>query len=109
MATQVVVQGTVTADGTLELAGPVGLPPGPVEVTVTVTATTPETDWWGLLQKIRAEREAQGIPDRTREEIDDEIRQMRDEWEEHQVAIERLQEEGWKARQEAERHKEKEA
>jgi hypothetical protein len=97
MTNQVVVNGTVTADGTLELAGPVGLPPGPVEVTVTARAApTGEPtgkDWWVVLQELRVQREASGIPGRTREEIDEEIRQMRDEAEEEMQAIERLHEE----------------
>src|SRR5436309_954128 len=101
MATQVVVRGTVTADGTLELAGPVGLPPGPVEVTVTAApapqAESPAKGWWDVLQEIRAEREARGFAFRSKDEIDADIRQMRDEWDEHQVALERLQEEGWNA------------
>ncbi len=94
-ADTVVVQGTLKANGMLELAGPVALPPGPVEVTVrAIAATAPATgDWWEVLQKIRAEQMALGHTPRSVEEIDAEINAARDEWEEHQLAIERMQEE----------------
>jgi hypothetical protein len=95
----VVLRGMLRPDGTLELTGPVGLPPGPVEVRVTpAPAEKPAGDWWQVLQQIRADREARGAVGRTQEEIDTEINALRDEWEEHQLALERLQEEGWKAR-----------
>jgi hypothetical protein len=94
-AESVVLRGLVRADGSLEVPGKVGLTPGPVEVTVrAVTATAPPAgDWWEMLQKIRAEHAARGQASRSAEEIDAEINAMRDEWEEHQLAIERMQEE----------------
>jgi hypothetical protein len=88
MATQVVVQGTVTADGTLHLTGPVGLPPGPVEVIVTAAKSTSGEDMMTLLTRIRAEQKARGHVPRTAEEIDEDIRQMRDEWDEQPPAAE---------------------
>ncbi len=94
MATDtVIVQGTLKADGLLELAGPVALPPGPVEVTVRAVAAPQSEDLLTLLARIRTEQQARGHVPRTREEIDAEVRTMRDEWEEHQQAIERVQEE----------------
>jgi hypothetical protein len=100
----VVLRSTLRPDGTLELAEPVGLPPGPVEVTVkpapaAAPARAPAGDWWQVLQQIRADREARGFVWRTGEEIDADLNAMRDEWEEHQHALERLQEECQKARQ----------
>lgn len=101
MTSQVVVRGTVTSDGKLELGEPIGLPPGPVEVTVTalVVRASPTGTWWDVLQQIWDAQEARGFVGRTREEIDEDVRQMRDEWEEHQLSIERLQHESRKARE----------
>ena len=90
-----VIHGLVRADGTLEVPGKVGVTPGPVEITVrAVPATAPTTgDWWAVLQQIQARQAARGRTGQTAEEIDAEINAMRDEWEEHQLAIEKLQEE----------------
>jgi hypothetical protein len=88
-----VLQGILRADGVLELPGPVELPPGPVEVTLRVLAQPEGEDLATFLARIRAEQQARGYKSPTREEIDADIRQMRDEWEEHQLGIEKLQEE----------------
>jgi hypothetical protein len=90
----IVLQGTVKSDGSLEGHGKVGLPAGPVEVTVKALGAAGGEDLLSLLARIRAEQQASGHVPRSREGIDADVRQMRDEWEEHQVAIERLQEEG---------------
>ncbi len=89
--TSVTVPGILKPDGSLELRKPIGLPPGPVEVTV--QAVPAREDTWTVLQRIWAEQKAEGRQPRTAEEIDAEINQLRDELEEHALAIERLQEE----------------
>ena len=86
-----VVRGLVRDDGTLEVSGKLGVTPGPVEVTIRAVPATKGEDLLALLARIRAEQEASGHVPRTAEEIDAEVRQMRDEWEERQVAIEQLQ------------------
>lgn len=82
--TQVVVEGTLNPDGSLEVAEKLGLPPGRVRVTVEVldepASASAGEDWFEYLQRARAEREAAGVRFRTREEIDAEIDAMRDEW-----------------------------
>ncbi len=80
MAAAVVVRGTVKADGSLELAGPITLPPGPVDVTVVPAAPVPPArgkNWWDVLQEIRAEREARGYPFLTDAEVTDHINELR--------------------------------
>lgn len=77
-----IVRGTLLPDGTLELAERPSLPAGPVEVTIRPFSTPARTsvsgeNWWECLQRLRAEREASGVPFRTREEIDIEIEEMR--------------------------------
>ena len=102
-AETVVLHGLVQADGTLEVAGKVALTPGPVEITVrTVPSAAPGVgDWWDVLQKVRAEQAARGKTPRSAAEIDAEITAARDEWEDYQLALERLQEQCWKARQQS--------
>lgn len=92
-ADTVVVQGTLNSDGRLDLSGRITLPPGPVEVTVRAVARAEREDLNALLARIRTEQRASGHRPRTAEEIDADIRQMRDEWEAHQLGIEKLQEE----------------
>jgi hypothetical protein len=97
-----VLRGVVGPDGTLEVPGKVQLTPGPVEVTVrAVAAASKGEDVLAVLARIRAEQEASGEVPRSVEEIDAAIQQMRDEWEEHDLAIERLQDDCAHSRQAA--------
>jgi hypothetical protein len=89
-ATPIIVRGVVKDDGTLELAEKVNLPPGPVQVTV---QPAPVDEFLARMEKIRADLAASGYVPRTREQIDAEINEMRDEWEEQQLEREALQEE----------------
>ena len=76
----VVLRGTLRPDGTLELTGPVGLPPGPVEVhVIPAPAQQPAGDWWQVLQQIRADREARGYRFLTDAEIAAHIEELRSE------------------------------
>ena len=90
---EVIVQGTVKSDGTLELNQPVNLPPGDVRVIVQTT-TAPSVageNVLTVLQRIWAERRAKGMRGRSGEEIDADIQSMRNEWEERQQELERTQ------------------
>lgn len=69
-AVQVLVQGTLNADGTLELAEAPSLPAGPVDVLIRVQAATDRETWWESLQRARAELIAQGQTFRSQGEID---------------------------------------
>lgn len=42
-----------------------------------------QEDVWTVLDRIREKRKALGLRGRSREEIDEAIRAMRDEWDEH--------------------------
>jgi hypothetical protein len=93
-APPIILQGTVKPDGTLELTEKVNLPPGPVVVSVqAVPQPAPGEDLMTFMEKIWAGQRARGHVPRTKEEIDAEINQMRDEWEEHQNELEAIQEE----------------
>jgi hypothetical protein len=90
----VVIQGVVKPDGTLELEGKVPLPAGRVSVTLQPLPYSQETDsLFVMLREIRAMRERAGLRPRTREEIDAQIREIRDEFDEGVEAAGRLQEE----------------
>jgi hypothetical protein len=83
-ATSVEVLGTVRPDGTLELHEKLNVPPGRVRVRVeSVASLGPSSE--GLVEfvdRMRQELEATGHKFRTKEEIDAEIEELRNEWEE---------------------------
>jgi len=87
---EVVVQGAVKPDGTLEIHQPILLPAGPVEVRVKV-AGQPKESTWVVLERIWAESKALGLKARSAEEIDAEINAMRDESEAEMQEIEEIQ------------------
>ncbi|HEV3005008.1 MAG TPA: hypothetical protein VGX78_11135 [Pirellulales bacterium] len=93
---QVVVQGVLKSDGTLELDEQPTLPPGRVEVTVTSLqpkATTYE-EKMGVLKSIWAEQDRLGMVPRTAAQVDADIREMREEWEDRQLELDRLIDQG---------------
>jgi hypothetical protein len=60
---EVVVEGTLKPDGTLELDEKPNLAPGRVTVVLRqASAPPPKEDWFQYLQRLRAEREASGYP-----------------------------------------------
>jgi hypothetical protein len=83
---QVVVQGTLRADGTLELDEKPNLPPGRMQVTLQpVQKPAPNgPDWWDVLQQIWENQDARGFKRKSREEMDAEIAAERVEEEEYE-------------------------
>jgi hypothetical protein len=81
-ASQVVIEGTLKPDGTLELRQPIDLPPGNVQVIVQTLpmAAHPGEDARIVLQRIWDERKSLGMRGRTKDQIDADIQAMRDEW-----------------------------
>jgi hypothetical protein len=93
-ANTVVLQGRVKPDGTLEIEGKVPLPAGRVRVTLEPVPYSQETDpFFVMLREIRVMRERADLRPRSREEIDAQIREIRDEFDEGVEAVGRLQEE----------------
>jgi hypothetical protein len=96
-ANTVVIQGVVKPDGTLELEGKVPLPAGKVTVTLQPVTQVPysqENDpFFQMLWSIRAAREQAGLRPRTREEIDAQVREIRDAFDEGVEKAGQLQEE----------------
>ena len=81
--TEVIINGTLLPDGSLQLNERPALGAGPVEVTIRPVVKLESTtiqNWWDYLRKARADLEAAGHRFRSREEIDAEINAMRDEW-----------------------------
>jgi hypothetical protein len=96
----VVVEGTVQPDGTLEVTQKVNLPAGRVHVTVqSVTEPVQPDRFWTMMDSIWAAQLASGRITRTREEIDTEIAALHNDSEEEMQAIELLQEECRRARE----------
>jgi hypothetical protein len=81
VAAEVVVQGTLKPDGTLELDQSVNLPPGEVRVIVQAMTTASTENVLTVLGRIWAERAAKGTTGRNAEQIDADIRTVRGEWE----------------------------
>jgi hypothetical protein len=101
-ATVVVVEGRVLPDGTLELTRKLDLPAGPVHVTVQPLPDPVQPErFWKMLESIWAEQTASGRVPCTREEIDAEIASLHNEAEDEFQAIELLQEECRRAREQA--------
>ncbi|MGC1720319.1 MAG: hypothetical protein WA746_15150 [Isosphaeraceae bacterium] len=100
--TAVVVEGRVQPDGRLEVSQKVKLPPGPVQVTVRPVAEPVQPDrFWKMMESIWADLRTSGRVPRTQEEIDAEIDALRSEAEEEMQAVERLQDECRRAREQA--------
>jgi hypothetical protein len=68
---EVVIEGTLKPDGTLELDEKPNLTPGRVTVVLRQESESalPKENWWQFLQRIRAEREAAGYPFMNEEEL----------------------------------------
>jgi hypothetical protein len=83
-ATPIIVRGVVKDDGTLELAEKVNLPPGPVQVTVQPAPqpVPPEDTLGALMERIWAGQRARGFVPRTKEQIDADLDELRNEVEE---------------------------
>jgi hypothetical protein len=107
MSVQITMQGTVRADGTLELDDPVAMPEGRVLVTVwPIVQPDPNDPFWQRMEQIWAGQRARGHVPRTREQIDAELRQIRDDAEAEMQLIERLHEECHRARQDVPKNEE---
>ena len=103
----VIVEGVVKPDGTLEVPQKLALPAGRVQVTVqSVTGPTQPDRFWKLMESIWADLRASGRTPRTQEEIDAEIDALRNEADEEMQAVERLQEECRRAREQTQGAKE---
>jgi hypothetical protein len=79
--TEVVIEGTLKPDGTLDLDQKPNLPPGRVTVVLrqeSEQSQPPKEDWWQHLQRIRAEREASGYPFMNEEEVNAHIQWLRE-------------------------------
>jgi hypothetical protein len=96
---EVVVEGTLKPDGTLELDQKPNLAPGRVQVIVQALPQLPDGDpFWDMMKSIWAEQKARGHVPRSVEEVEAERREMREGWARRQEAIERLQEESRRLR-----------
>jgi hypothetical protein len=77
---EVILEGTLKPDGTLELDQKPSLSPGRVTVVLRPVSQpiSPQEDWFQHLQRIRAEREASGYPFMSEEETNAHIEWLRE-------------------------------
>jgi hypothetical protein len=99
--TPLVLEGTLTPDGTLLLDEKPNLPAGRVRVTVQPLAqpAPPADSLMSRMQAVWAAQKARGYVPRSREEIDADLRALRDEAEEEMQAVERLSDDCRRARE----------
>jgi hypothetical protein len=89
---QVIVQGTLKPDGTLELDERVGLAPGRVQVTMVPVPELPTNEpFWQRMQAIWEDQKRRGHVARSVQEVEAERRVLREEWEDRMQRIERIQ------------------
>ena len=92
------LKGTLQPDGSLLLDHKPNLPPGRVRVILQREATTVQR-FWDTMNTIWEGQKARGHVARSREEIDTELEAERQEWEEHQRALEQIQDESRRSRE----------
>ncbi len=79
-ANPIVVTGTIGSDGNLDLDRKLNLAPGPVQLVVQSIPELPQKDsFWQTMQGIWDGQLARGHIPRTKEEIDAEINELRDD------------------------------
>jgi hypothetical protein len=98
--TEIVIEGILQADGTLVLDEKLNLPPGRGQFVVQALPALPEGDpFWDMMKSIWAAQKTRGHVPRGVEEVEAERRQTREAWAKRQEAIERLQEESRRLRE----------
>lgn len=98
--TEAVIEGTIQPDGTLVLDEPTKLPAGRVQVIVQALPALPDGDpFWDMMKSIWAGQKARGHKPRSAEEVEAERRETSESWEERQQAVEQLQEESRRLRE----------
>jgi hypothetical protein len=98
--TEAIVEGTLQPDGTLLLTEKPNLPAGRVRVIVQTLPELPQGDpFWDMMKSIWSEQKARGHVPRSVEEVEAERREMREGWARRQEAIERIQEESRRLRE----------
>ena len=101
-ATHVILDGTIKADGSLELDSKLNLPPGRVQLIVQPLPDLPKDDpFWQMMQRIWADRKAAGLTARSSEEVESQRRRLREDVEVDIEKAGRLQDESRRLRADA--------
>ena len=103
MPAPIMLQGTVEPDGSLVLDEKVSLPPGRVQVMLQSMASgaSQGPGVLDVIAEIRKQQAARGHVPRTREAIDAEINELRQESDEEMKEVERLYQECQRAKEQA--------
>ena len=100
MSEQVILQATLKSDGTLELDEKPNLSPGRVRLTLEpLTPPTRPDRFWAMMEQIWTDLKASGHVPRSVEEIEAEHQAFREEWDQHQDALEQIHRERERPRQ----------
>jgi len=73
------ISGVVLPDGSLQVSGKLAVTPGPVRVTVEAVAQSPQLSHSELLSQLDAAVTRPGYQPRTREQVDADLSEMRDD------------------------------
>jgi hypothetical protein len=92
------IQGTLQPDGTLVLDEKPALPPGRVRIVLESQVSAADR-FLAFVEGIRKRHESSGYVPPSAQEIDADLKAERQEWEDHQLALEHIQEESRKARE----------
>lgn len=91
MSEQMIIHATLNSDGTLELDEKPNLSPGRVRLTLEPLSPQTRPDrFWAMMEEIWTDLKASDYVPRSVEEIEGERRAFRDEWDQHQEALERI-------------------
>jgi hypothetical protein len=88
----VTLEAVVKPDGSLELGERIALPPGRVQVTIVpIPELLPNDPFWQRMQALWASQRARGHVPRSAQEVEEERRAVRDEWEDRMRRIDEIQ------------------
>jgi hypothetical protein len=91
MSEPITLRGLVLPDGSLRLAAPLSLPQGEVEVTIrSVAPAGGKESLRDFIAHVRAEQHASGHVPRSAEEVQGQLRQTDEEWDEHDREFEAI-------------------
>ena len=98
--TETVIEGTLQLNGTLLLDEPAKLPAGRVQVIMRSLPELPTGHpFWDMMKSIWQGQKSRGHVPRSSEDVESTRREAAEGWEERQIAIERIQEESRRLRE----------
>lgn len=95
-----VAEATISLGGNPILDHCLNLPAGQAQIIAQTMPELPKGDpFWDMMASIWAGQKARGHVPRSTEEVESSHQEMQEDWEERQLAIQKLQEESWRLRE----------